>query len=45
MGIFASVIVILPLDYLRRKRKIEKTDEIDKEKEEEWDFDLSELLE
>ncbi|MFW9848409.1 MAG: right-handed parallel beta-helix repeat-containing protein [Candidatus Thorarchaeota archaeon] len=45
MGIVASIIVILPLDYRRRKRKYLKTDEVENEMEEEKEFDISELLE
>ncbi len=44
-GIVATIIVILPLDYLRRKRKSVKIDEVENEKEEEVDFDISQLLE
>jgi len=45
VGIIASVIVILPLDYLRRKRKSEKAILREKENSEDSKFDISELLE
>ncbi len=45
IGIVASIMVILPLDYRRRKRKYEKNHEVENEKAEEENFDLAELLE
>ncbi|MFW9848408.1 MAG: NosD domain-containing protein [Candidatus Thorarchaeota archaeon] len=45
IGIVTSIMVILPLDYRRRKRKYEKNHEVENEKAEEENFDLSELLE
>ncbi len=45
IGLWACIVVILPLDYLRRVRKREKIEELEAKRAEDLAFDISQLLE